>query len=137
MCLVGGFLVIALGDLVSEEVRGWLDLLPRGILHLAARRLAPETREAIYEEDWLPELIYALRGAESRPITRVVKGIYFALGLLISARKVEVIPPAVSTAASVVVAAGVVSATAEVFGPGRHCDLSQAQRRSQGTGCSI
>jgi hypothetical protein len=113
--ILGGLLVMALGDLVSEEVRGWLDLLPCGILRLAARRLDPETREAIYEEDWLPELIYALRGAESRPITRVVKGVCFATGLFISARRVEAIPRAVNTTASTAVSAGVASATAEAF----------------------
>jgi hypothetical protein len=115
-CFVGGLLVIAFGDLVSEEVRGWLDLLPRGILRLAARRLAPETREAIYEEDWLPELIYALSGAESRPITRLVKGTYFSLGLFISARRVEAIPPTASTRASAAGLAGTASATSEAFG---------------------
>lgn len=117
ICFLGGLLLITFGDLVSEEVRGWLDLLPRSILRLAARRLEPETRQAIYEDDWLPELIYALRGAESRPITRVIKGTCFALGLFISARKIEAIPPTVSTTASVEVVAGVASATAEAFGP--------------------
>jgi hypothetical protein len=116
VCFLGGLLVIILGGLVSEEIRGWLDLLPRGILRLAATRLDPESREAIYKEDWLPELIYALRGAESRPITRVVKGTYFALGLFLSARKVEAIPPTVGTTASVAVPAGLANATAEAFG---------------------
>jgi hypothetical protein len=96
ICFMDAALIMALGDLASEEIRGWLDLLPRGILHLAAMRLDPEMREAIYQEDWLPELIYALRGAESRPITRLIKGTYFALGLFISARKVEAIPSDVS-----------------------------------------
>lgn len=90
-CFVGGLAVVSFGDLVSEEVRGWLDLLPRGILRLAANRLEPDIREAIYEDEWLPELIYALRGAESRPITRVIKGTYFALGLFIAARRVEAV----------------------------------------------
>jgi excisionase family DNA binding protein len=99
MCFLGGLLVIAFGELVSEEFRGWLDLLPRGVLWLAARRLDPMKREFIYDDGWLPELTFALRGDESRPITRVIKGTYFALGLFIAARKAEAIPPTVSTTA--------------------------------------
>jgi len=86
---LGAFLVVALGDLVSEEIRGWLDLVPRGILRLAAARLEPAQRETIYSEEWLPELCYALRGAESRPVTRLVLGIRYALRLLVAARRVS------------------------------------------------
>jgi hypothetical protein len=86
--LTGMFVVAALGDLVSEEIRGWLDLVPRGILRLAAVRLDPKLRETICKEEWLPELIYVLRGAESRPITRLIRGSNFALGLLVSARRI-------------------------------------------------
>lgn len=113
-CFLGGLLTIAFGELVSEEVRGWLDLLPRGVLWLAARRLDPHKREVIYEDDWLPELTYALRGDESRPITRVIKGTYFALGLFIATRKVQAIPPTASTAAPV----EVLSAGSGKFAPG-------------------
>lgn len=86
---VSAALLAALGDLVSEEIRGWLDLLPRGILRLAAAELEPAQRETIYEEEWLPELCFALRGAESRPITRLIIGAWYAIGLLISARRVS------------------------------------------------
>jgi hypothetical protein len=83
------YLFDALGDLVSEEIRGWLDLAPRGVLRLAAAQLPSEVREGIYEGEWLPDLIYELRGAESRPITRVIRGTSFALGLLIAARRIS------------------------------------------------
>jgi hypothetical protein len=86
--LVGMFLFAALGDLVSEEIRGWLDMAPCAILHLAAARLAPELRESTYQEEWLPELIYVLRGAESRPITRLIRGTTFAVGLFLAARRI-------------------------------------------------
>jgi hypothetical protein len=86
---VGVLLLAALGDLISEEVRGWLDLVPRGILRLAAGRLDPAQRDSIYQDEWLPELSYALRGAESRPITRLVLGMRYALGLLIAARRIS------------------------------------------------
>lgn len=81
---IGMLLLVAIGDLASEEVRGWLDLMPRAILRLAAVGLGPDMREAIYDEEWLPELIYILRGTESRPITRLIRGTTYAVGLLIS-----------------------------------------------------
>jgi hypothetical protein len=84
--LIGMLLFGALGDLVSEEILGWLDLVPHAILRLAAAQLDPELRESIYGGEWLPELIYILRGAESRPITRLIRGVRFALGLVFSAR---------------------------------------------------
>jgi hypothetical protein len=86
--LPGMLLAAALGDLASEEIRGWLDLAPRAILRLAAARLEDGQREAIYRDEWLPELVYALRGAESRPVTRLVRGTAFALGLLLAARRI-------------------------------------------------
>jgi hypothetical protein len=85
LSLLGVFLFAALGDLVSEEIRGWLDLAPRGVLRLATRRIDPELRESIYEDEWLPDLMYYLRGAEARPITRLVRGTTFAFGLLLAA----------------------------------------------------
>lgn len=81
-------LLAAVGDLISEEIRGWLDLVPRAILRLAATQLDATQRETIYRDEWLPELIYALRGAESRPITRLIRGITFAVGFLVAARSI-------------------------------------------------
>lgn len=78
----------ALGDLISEELRGWLDLGPSAILKLAAIQLDPTQRETIYQDEWRPELCYILRGAESRPITRLIRGTTYATGLLISARRI-------------------------------------------------
>jgi DNA-binding transcriptional MerR regulator len=88
VCLSGMFVAAALGDLVSEEIRGWLDLAPRAMLRLAALQLENRQRDTIYRDEWLPELIYVLRGAESRPITRLIRGTTFALGLLIAARRI-------------------------------------------------
>lgn len=84
------------GDLVSEEIRGWLDLAPRAILRLAATQLDPAQRETTYHDEWLPELCYALRGAESRPITRLARGTAYAASLLRSARRVGQIKAAQS-----------------------------------------
>jgi hypothetical protein len=86
--LVGTLLFLTFGDLVSEEIRGWLDMVPRALLRLAAVQLDPEKRATIYDDEWLPELCYILRGAESRPVTRLIRGIRFAVGLIISAHHI-------------------------------------------------
>lgn len=78
----------ALGDMVSEEVRDRLDHLPHAILCLAAMRLDPEQRTTIYDDEWLAELTYILKGDEARPVTRLCHGIRFAIGILASARRI-------------------------------------------------
>ena len=137
LCVLGMFLLAALGDLVSEEIRGWLDLAPRAILRLAAARLDPGLREAIYQEEWLPELIYVLRGAESRPITRLIRGVRFAFGLLLSARGIAryrvppshpiapLPPPTEKRGSSIVV--GVGGASSEVADLLARMDVSSLQ----------
>ena len=84
--VLGGLGMTAIGDMVSEEVRDRLDHLPHAILRLAARRLDPAQRVAVYEDEWLPELTYILK--ETRPITRLVHGTRFALGILLSAHRI-------------------------------------------------
>jgi len=84
LAVAGSLLVLAGGDLVSEEVRGWLDLAPRAVLRLASVQLKPGQRKKVLEEVWIPDLLYVLRGKESRPITRLIRGMWFAVGLLIS-----------------------------------------------------
>ena len=74
--------------MVSEEVRDRLDHLPHTILSLAARRLNPDQRAAVYEDEWLPELTYILKGDEARPITRLYHGIRFAFGILVAVRSI-------------------------------------------------
>lgn len=78
----GCLAMTALGDMVSEEVRDRLDHLPNAILHLAARRLDPAHRLTVYQDEWLPELTYILKGDEARPITRLISGTWYALGIL-------------------------------------------------------
>lgn len=88
LTLLGGATYAVTAKLVNDEIRGWLDLLPNIVLRLAARCLRPGQREAIYQDEWLPELAYILQEAETRPITRLVRGLCFSLGLLISATRV-------------------------------------------------
>jgi hypothetical protein len=77
-----------LGDMVSEEVRDRLDHIPHAILKLAAGRLDPGQRSTVYDDEWLPELYYILRGAETRPITRLITGTHYALGILITTHRI-------------------------------------------------
>jgi hypothetical protein len=84
--VVGTLGMTAIGDMVSEEARDRLDHLPHAILRLAARRLDPAQRGFLYEEVWLPDLAYYLKGDEARPVTRLYHGIRFALSMLVAAR---------------------------------------------------
>jgi hypothetical protein len=73
---------VAIGDLVSEEVRVRLDRFPAAVIRLAARRLPASIRDDWIDE-WLAELRFILRGAEALPITRLVRGTRFAGSLLL------------------------------------------------------
>ena len=93
MGLVAMFVFAAIGDMVSDEIRGWLDRLPRGVLKLATLRLDPADRETTYEEVWGPDLDYYLKGDESRPITRLIRGMAFAVSLAWRVRSPDAPPP--------------------------------------------
>jgi len=58
--------------------------IPFAILALAAARLPRELRDELAAE-WRTELQFILRTTESRPRTRLRRGIHYAVGLLISA----------------------------------------------------
>jgi hypothetical protein len=88
LSFIGFIGMTALGDLLSEEVRDRLDHLPHAILRLADSRLNSGQRIAFYEDEWLPELTYILKGAEARPITCLITGSRYALGILISASRI-------------------------------------------------
>jgi hypothetical protein len=90
--LVVMFLSAAFGEMVSKEIRGWLDRLPRAVLKLAILRLDPADRE-IAQEYWGPDLDEKLRGDESVPITRLIRGMAFALSLAWRVRSGDAPPP--------------------------------------------
>jgi hypothetical protein len=87
------FLGAALGDLVSEEIRGWLDRVPHAVLKLATLWLDAADREATYREVWGPDLDYFLKGDEPRPITRLIRGMKFAVSLAWRVRAGDAPPP--------------------------------------------
>jgi hypothetical protein len=82
LAFVAGALLTALSGVISDEVRGWLELAPRGILRLVSLRLPAGSREVLYEEEWLPELVFILHEAEGGPITRAARATWFAVSLV-------------------------------------------------------
>jgi hypothetical protein len=50
--MAGGLVLVMLADLVSEELRERLDRLPFSLLRVARRRLPPELRESIHDQEW-------------------------------------------------------------------------------------
>lgn len=97
--LIGGIVITTFLALTSKELMGWLDRAPQAVLRLAALQLHPTQRESLYSEEWLPELLFILREADGRPITRFIRGVTFALGLVIAARRVSRLRPSASTQA--------------------------------------
>jgi hypothetical protein len=87
--VLGSFGLAAIGDMMSEEVRDRLDHLPQAILRLAAMRVNEMERAILYEEVWLPDLAYFLRGDEARPVTRLYHGVRFALGILAASKRIS------------------------------------------------
>lgn len=91
LCIVTflvGIATAAAGELLSEEIRDRLDQVPHAILRLAARKLGPTQRATVYHDEWLPELAYILKGAETRPITRLIVGTRYSLGILVNTRRI-------------------------------------------------
>lgn len=86
--VLGVFLSAVLSGLITAEIQGWINLIPYAILRLAASRLEPSQRIAFYEGEWLPELESIHGSIESRPITRLIVEIKYAVGLLWSARQI-------------------------------------------------
>ena len=88
LAFFSGLGIAVIGDIVSEEVRDRLDHILHAILKLAAGRLDPGQRSSVYDDEWLPELYYILRGDEARPITRLITGTHYALGILITTHRI-------------------------------------------------
>ncbi len=85
---IGTALLTAIGNLATSEIQGRLELLPHAILWIAARWLSPDQRVSVYEEEWLPELIFILREADSLPLTRLALGLRYAVGVVIASQRV-------------------------------------------------
>jgi hypothetical protein len=77
-----------LSNWISEELRGRLDGLPHWLIGRAVRRMPAEIRHDV-DWGWTAELNAVLRDSEGLPVTRLCRGIWFALGLLRFASSME------------------------------------------------
>ncbi|MER6505934.1 hypothetical protein ABT158_03935 [Nonomuraea sp. NPDC001636] len=85
VALVGIFITViatTCTDLIKTEAQTRLERVPTWLLHRAANGLAPECRQEILEGEWLPELAHISRESEGLPITRFVRSVRFAVGLM-------------------------------------------------------
>jgi lipopolysaccharide/colanic/teichoic acid biosynthesis glycosyltransferase len=82
--LTSTLVTAVVGDLFSEEARTRLEQLPVAVIRFASQWLPADVRDE-WTDEWLAELAYILRGTESLPISRLVRGTRFALGHLCSA----------------------------------------------------
>jgi hypothetical protein len=78
---VGVLIFGVAGNALSDEARGRLDRLPHTLLRLAGRRLPHDVRDDLTDE-WEAELGAILAQAAGLPITRLVVGTRYSLGLL-------------------------------------------------------
>jgi Nuclease-related domain len=79
--------VAAVSGLASDEIRARLEQLPHALLSAAVRRLPYEIRADVGDE-WTAELDHILHRVQAYPLTRLLYGIHFALGLLRTAPKI-------------------------------------------------
>jgi hypothetical protein len=73
-----------IGRILQEEAVKRLSRIPFALISLASARLPRELREEVAAE-WRAELDFALHCADGRPLTRLLRGIRYAAGLLMSA----------------------------------------------------
>lgn len=158
--VMGGALVLLVAGLVTEvlktmfmrEVETRLHRLPYRILRIARRRLPAWHREQVHDHEWLPELDHIVRETEGLPLTRIVRGVRYAVGLLASARSISralegaragdgrhPAPPG-NTYPARAMSGSVVSATAGALWAQTHLDeslLSQAFYLGVATVCAL
>jgi hypothetical protein len=88
--LVGGILTVIgglLATLAQDEIKGWLGRVPFVLLRVARQRLPSDVRDTLYDE-WFAELAVKMDATSDRPITRLVLGMRFSVGLIRSGRRV-------------------------------------------------
>src|SRR3712207_3084071 len=81
-------LVELLKTLAVTEAQTRIERLPAALLRLASRRLPIHHRQSVYEEEWLPELAYIVRVTDGMPLTRLIRGVKYSVGLVFAARSV-------------------------------------------------
>jgi hypothetical protein len=85
---LGIWLVLnAITPIYQEEMRTRLSRLPNALIRLAASRLPPNAR-ADAADEWQAELAFMLSGTAGLPVTRLLRGTRYALGLLRVSRSI-------------------------------------------------
>ena len=74
-------------QMCQEEIRTRMTGLPYALVRVASKRLPEEAREDVADE-WRGELAFVLRDTDGLPLTRLLRGIRFAMGLVWSSRVV-------------------------------------------------
>lgn len=72
---------------MAKEVEGVLRSAPFWLLRLAKMRLPVDCREELHEE-WYAELFAALHDKGEQPLSRLLLGLRFSIGLLFAARRI-------------------------------------------------
>ena len=87
---VAGIVVLCSYEMLSEELRDRVNDIPEWLIRCAGRRLSEDVRVQLVDE-WTAELDAILddHHAKLRPLTRLLIGIRYALGLLRAAGKVD------------------------------------------------
>jgi DNA-binding transcriptional MerR regulator len=80
---IGAFWLVrgAATQMCQEEVQTRLTRLPYALLRLATARLPQEIRNDVADE-WRAELAFVLRDTDGLPLTRLLRGTRYAMGLL-------------------------------------------------------
>ena len=80
---VAGIVVLCSYEMLSEELRDRVNDIPEWLIRCAGRRLSEDVRVQLVDE-WTAELDAILddHHAKLRPLTRLLIGIRYALGLL-------------------------------------------------------
>jgi hypothetical protein len=85
--VIGGIAKLVMGGMIREEAQTRLGRIPYAVIQLATARVAPELRDDLVAE-WRAELEFLLTDTEGMPLTRLVRGIRYSAGLLVSARAI-------------------------------------------------
>lgn len=73
-----------IGDMVQEEARTRLHRIPFALIRMAITQVPRELRDDLAAE-WTAELAFVLSGTEGLPVTGLVRGIRYSVGLLLAA----------------------------------------------------
>lgn len=79
-CVLGLFRG-ATSEMWQEELRTRLGRIPHALIRLASRQLPWQERDD-YADEWFAELAFMLLDTEGLPLTRLLRGTRFAIGLL-------------------------------------------------------